>query len=110
MRERSKWPSFATTCLPARRQDEQTASVAPSVPNQYQGLRDAFEVEGKGVPIVTLASKPFVNAVRIGVDWLGIPGLPVFVPPYSIAALAVAELEAIADDLFGSVLSALVRT
>ncbi|MFC4941951.1 UGSC family (seleno)protein [Pseudonocardia sp. GCM10023141] len=72
-------------------------------------LRDAFEAEATGVPTVTLVSKPFANVVRIEADSLGMPSLPIFATPHPIATLTEAELHAIADDLFESVVRAVVK-
>lgn len=72
-------------------------------------LRDAFEVELAGVPTVTLVSHPFANVVRVEARSLGMPSLPILATPHPIATLTNADLQAIADDLFDSVVRALVK-
>jgi hypothetical protein len=69
-------------------------------------VHDIVDLESRGLPAVFVASSEFVEAAAVQAQALGLDPAAVFVP-HPIQDRTDAEMKAIADDAFESILAAI---
>lgn len=70
-------------------------------------MRDAIDLEKKGIPTVAMVTERFVNLAQHVAKGQGMPSLPMVVLPANVDFISPEDLQKVADKAFGEVMGKL---